>query len=77
VPAILEIDDSEAAFLEAMRENEDDLTLTISRSNGHWIVAMVTPGGSGPDTGEGRTFSEAWSDLKPHWHDHPIIGSPR
>jgi hypothetical protein len=41
VPAISDIDDSEASFLEAMRESDDDLTLTISRRNDHWIVAMV------------------------------------
>jgi hypothetical protein len=71
VPAISAIDDSEASFLEAMRENGDDLTLTISHQNGHWIVAMVLPGADEPDMGEGQTFSEAWSDMKPHWHDYP------
>ena len=69
MPAIAHLDDSEAEFLEIMRENED-FSLTISCKNGHWIMAMEVPGIDGPPgTGEGATFSQAWDDLKPWWAD--------
>ena len=75
MPAITDLDDSEASFLEAMRDNDTDFTLTVSRQGGHWIIAMRVPSvdvDENPGVGEGRTFSEAWSDLKPHWHDFPV-----
>jgi hypothetical protein len=66
MPAIDDIDDSEASFLELMRENQTDFQMIISRSNGHWIVTMKVPSiESKVGSGEGATFSEAWDDVKP------------
>ena len=67
--ALIDVTDAEASFLEMMREGED-FTLTISCRDGHWILAMESPGvGGPPGTGEGPTFSNAWDDLKPWWAD--------
>lgn len=43
MPAITDITDSEASFLEIMRENEIDFEMIISRKNGHWIMTMNCP----------------------------------
>ena len=63
MPTISDINDSEASFLELMRENDIDLEMIISRTNGHWLVAMTVPSiESKAGFGEGATFSEAWEE---------------
>ena len=67
--ALIDVTDAEASFLEMMREGAD-FTLTISCKDGHWLLAMESPGiGGPPGTGEGATFENAWDDLKPWWAD--------
>ncbi len=76
MPTIADISDAEASFLEAMRENETDFEMMISRKNGQWFVTMKLPSTEDEaGLGQGATFSEAWEDVKPWWW-HATPGSP-
>jgi hypothetical protein len=72
MPAIEDIEDSEAEFLDIMRENSDDPEIVVHRKGGHWFIAMKVDSIRGePSMGEGKTFSEAWNDMKPWFWDAP------
>jgi len=59
-----ELDEAEQEFVAMMRENADDLDISITCRDGRWRVTMSVP--AGPrlgGTGEGASFSAAWDDL--------------
>lgn len=59
-----ELDEPEHEFLAMMRENADDLDISITCRDGRWRVTMkVRTGPRHAGTGEGASFCAAWDDL--------------
>ena len=59
-----------AARLEELLRGEDakEFDFRISVRHGHWFVSLSSPDVGGlPNEGEGKTFAEAWHDMKPWW----------
>jgi hypothetical protein len=64
---------AEAQVAELLRgEDAKEFDLRVSVRKGHWFVSLGSPDVKGPPSeGEGKTFAEAWHDIKPWWFDAP------
>ena len=64
---------AESQTIELLRgEYAKEFDLRISVRHGHWFVSLGSPDVGGlPAEGEGKTFAEAWHDIKPWWYDAP------
>ena len=61
-------------------EETAEFDLRVSVRAGHWFLSLGSPdlakqtgvaAGESPMQGEGKTFAEAWHDIKPWWLDDP------
>ena len=60
-------------------EDTAEFDLRVSVRAGHWFLSLGSPdlaqqanvAGELPMQGEGKTFAEAWHDIKPWWLDDP------
>ena len=60
-------------------EDTAEFDLRVSVRAGHWFLSLGSPdlaqqanvAGKSPMQGEGKTFAEAWHDIKPWWLDDP------
>ena len=59
--------------MECLRgEDTVEFDLRVSVRDGHWFVSLGSPDVAEPSAeGEGKTFAEAWHDIKPWWHGAP------
>ena len=66
-------EEAERQILELLRgEDVSEFDVKVTVRAGHWFVTLSTPEVYGPPAqGEGKSFAEAWHDVKPEWHDMP------
>jgi hypothetical protein len=59
--------EAERQLLELLRgEDVPEFDVRVRVRAGHWFVRLSTPEvGRPPDEGGGKSFSEAWRDVKP------------